>query len=309
MIEYDRLNQRGKEKYLDKAVFAGRGFIRRGLLGTGTFSDVYCVEDAADGGRYACKVSMQAEMLEREARVLERLRHPLYPEFVAFWREAGLGILLREYVEGHSLEEMLKRRRFSAGQTVRVGLLLAEGLMYLHRLPEEFAFRDVKPANVIVMQDGGVRLIDLGCVCSMVEEVTSRAGSPGFAAPEQLLAGGRPTASCDVYGLGKTLEAMLGEGRRARPHRQHAAGGCGGARWRRRMPAYRRGRTGLQKAGKRWKPLREGWMEQRLRRILKACTEEDMEKRIADMDILIKALNRLSGDRNRISVGKQSPVS
>lgn len=291
MIEYGRLNQRGKEKYLDKAVFAGRGFIRRGLLGTGTFSDVYCVEDAADGRRYACKVSMQAEMLEREARVLKRLRHPLYPEFVAFWREAGLGLLLREYVEGHSLEEMLKRRRFSAGQTVRTGLLLAEGLMYLHRLPEELAFRDVKPANVIVTQDGGVRLIDLGCVCSMAEEVTSRAGSPGFAAPEQLLAGGRLTASCDVYGLGKTLEAMLGEGRRAGGcRRQDAANGCGIALWRRKMLAYRRGKTGLQKAGQRWLPFRELRMEQRLRRILKACTEEVVEKRIADMEGVIQEL-------------------
>lgn len=285
MIEYDRLNRRGKEKYLDKAVFAGRGLIRRGLLGTGTFSDVYWVEDAADGRRYACKVSAQAEMLEGEARVLESLEHPLYPEFVAFWKEAGLGILLREYVEGHSLEEMLKRRRFSAGQTVRVGLLLAEGLMYLHRLPEELAFRDVKPANVIVTQDGGVRLIDLGCVCSMAAEVTSRAGSPGFAAPEQLRAGGRLTPSCDVYGLGKTLEAMLGEGHRVGDcRRQDAANGCGIALWRRKVPVYRRGRTGLQKAGQRWLPLRELRMEQRLRRILKACTEEDVEKRIADME-------------------------
>lgn len=309
MIAYDRLNQRGKEKYLDKAVFAGRGLIRRGLLGTGTFSDVYCVEDAADGRRYACKVSARTEMLEREARVLERLEHPLYPEFAAFWREAGLGLLLREYVEGHSLEEMLKRRRFSAGQTVRTGLLLAEGLLYLHRLPEEFAFRDVKPANVIVTQDGGIRLIDLGCVCSMAAEVTSRAGSPGFAAPEQLRAGGCLTPACDVYGLGKTLEAMLGERHRVCSHQQHAAASHGMACWRRKVSAYRRGRTGLQKAGKRWLPLCEGWMEQQLRRVLKTCTEEDVEKRIADMSILIKALNRLSEDRNRISAERQYSVS
>ena len=125
-------------------------------------------------------------MLEREAKVLEGLHHPLYPEFYAFWREAEIGILLREYVEGDSLEKVLKQRRFSASQTVRIGLMLAEGLGYLHELPERLLFRDVKPANVILTQSGGVKLIDLGCVCSMEGETTSRAGSPGFAAPEQL---------------------------------------------------------------------------------------------------------------------------
>ena len=124
----------------------------------------------------------------------------------------------------------------------------------------------------------------------MVEEVTSRAGSPGFAAPEQLLAGGRPTASCDVYGLGKTLEAMLGEGRRARPHRQHAAASRGMACWRRKGFVYRQAKVRFLKAGKRWLPLREQRMEKQLRRMLKACTEEDVEKRIADMEEVIQEL-------------------
>nr|WP_304955570.1 serine/threonine-protein kinase [uncultured Acetatifactor sp.] len=288
MIEYDRLERRGKEKYLDRAVLAGRGYVRRRLLGTGTFSDVYCVEDIADGKRYACKVSSQVEMLEREARILEGLRHPIYPGFTAFVREAGLGLLLREYVEGYSLEEVLKRRRFSAGQTVRMGLMLADGLWYLHQLPERFLFRDVKPANIIVMQDGRVRLIDLGCVCSMAEEVTSRAGSPGFAAPEQLQAGGCLTAACDVYGLGKTLEAMLGEGKQG--GRKYPADGPAMTGWHGMMPACRRKRTGLQKAGLRRRPFQEQRMERRLRRVLASCTEKEVGKRIADMKEVMQAL-------------------
>ena len=212
-MDYERLQRGGRERYLDRAVLAGRGYVRHGLLGQGTYSDVYCIEDGADGRRYACKVSWRAEMLEREAQVLKEVRHPLYPEFAAFWRAAGLGILLREYVSGRSLEEMLGRRHFSAAQTIRAGLELAAGLMYLHGLGEGLLFRDVKPGNIIVGEDGGLKLIDLGCVCPLGAEVASRAGSPGFAAPEQLRDGGVLSASCDVYGLGKTLEAMLGDGR------------------------------------------------------------------------------------------------
>ena len=64
------------QRYLDRAVLAGRGYVRRGLLGQGTYSDVYCIEDGADGRRYACKVSWRAEMLEREAQVLKEVRIP-----------------------------------------------------------------------------------------------------------------------------------------------------------------------------------------------------------------------------------------
>ena len=120
-MEYEKLDRRGRERYLDRAVLAGRGLVRRRLLGQGAFSDVYCVEETESGKRYACKVSARAEMLEREAHVLERLDHPLYPGYGTFWRQGGLGILLREYVEGDSLEAMLRRRHFSAAGTVRAG--------------------------------------------------------------------------------------------------------------------------------------------------------------------------------------------
>lgn len=262
---YERLDRQGRERYLDRAVLAGRGYSCLGLLGQGAFSDVYCVEDAAGGGRYACKVSWHGQMLEREAKVLEGLHHPLYPEFYAFWREAEIGILLREYVEGDSLEEVLKQRRFSASQTVRIGLMLAEGLGYLHELPERLLFRDVKPANIILRPDGGVKLVDFGCVCSMAAQVASRAGSPGFAAPEQLRGGSALTPACDVYGLGKTLAVMLGD----------------------------RGRR-LQNPEKKRRTLGEWRTGRRLRRVLKACTEEETAQRMADMGEVARQLKQIA---------------
>ena len=161
---------------------------------------------------------------------------------------------------GSCLKELLGRRRFSAEQTVRAGMELAEGLQYLHGRPERFLFRDIKPANIIVRQDGKIRLIDFGCVCSMEESFTSRAGSPGYAAPEQLQDGGILTESCDVYGLGQTLKEMLGRNFRCLPGRIR----------------------------------RKGWLKRmRLGRILDACTEEEPARRPADMGQVWCELMRL----------------
>ena len=301
-MDYERLQRGGRERYLDRAVLAGRRYVRHGLLGQGTYSDVYCIEDGADGRRYACKVSWRAEMLEREAQVLKEVRHPLYPKFAAFWRAAGLGILLREYVSGRSLEEMLGRRHFSAAQTIRAGLELAAGLMYLHGLGEGLLFRDVKPGNIIVGQDGGLKLIDLGCVCPLGAEVASRAGSPGFAAPEQLRDGGVLSASCDVYGLGKTLEAMLGDGRA----RGGGAGRPGSGRLRESLLRAGKSGPGMGRAGRGWGIRRGPWpdrgpcrigereRERKLRRILAACTEEEPGERMGDMGALVEELLKLS---------------
>lgn len=326
-MEYEKLDRRGRERYLDRAVLAGRGLVRRRLLGQGAFSDVYCVEETESGKRYACKVSARAEMLEREAHVLERLDHPLYPGYGTFWRQGGLGILLREYVEGDSLEAMLRRRHFSAARTVQAGLSLAEGLLYLHELPERLLFRDVKPANVILTQSGGIKLIDLGCVCSMEGETTSRAGSPGFAAPEQLNGSAPLTPSCDVYGLGKTLEAMLGMP--AEERRGGSGTGAWGVRHRKLRTGWRspgRNPENVEKAGRKvrrafwpkaggrtWARTRRGafqwiwrWIQgygrqreqkkarRKLCRILRACTGEEPGERIGDMGEVIRRLRMLS---------------
>ena len=70
-------------------------------------------------------------------------------------------------------------------------------------------FRDVKPQNILLRQDGRVKLLDLGAACRMRQR-DSMAGTPGYAAPEQLLPGAPLTPASDVYGVGRTLQAMAG---------------------------------------------------------------------------------------------------
>ena len=260
-MDYERLQRSGRERYLDRAVLAGRGYIRHGLLGQGTFSDVYCIEDAADGRRYACKVSWRAEMLEREARVLEEVRHPLYPEFAGFWRADGLGILLREYVPGRSLEELLGRRRAEADRPgVRMPLRNGGGL------PGRFP--GLRRPGAATGRGRSVRI--LRCVRAGEDNGGHAGGGPG---QERHTSAGQPGA-----------EVRHASGQKA------LGGKCG--------TGARRPGPGPGKAREQWpdralRIIAEKNRDRGLRRILAACTEEAPEKRIADMGKLMEALARV----------------
>lgn len=194
--------------------FDRHGFHVVRLLGQGAFSQVFLVRKQETGELFACKVSDRQDFARRESELLSRADHPLFPDFFGLWTERGTAFLLMEYVCGSSLEEFLKRRRYFADtQTARVGMELAEGLGFLHQLPESVLFRDLKPANVMIRQDGKIKLLDLGCACELRQSARTRAGTPGFAAPEQLAGEYRPGFASDVYGLGMTLAAMSGENR------------------------------------------------------------------------------------------------
>lgn len=241
------------------------GYVCRERLGKGAFSEVFRVENE-NGDSFACKVSGDVQMLGREAGIMKELRHPLFPEFYMFWSSGGLGYLVMEHIPGCCLEAMLRRRGcFCPEQVARTGVELAEGLGYLHERGEKLLFRDVKPANIIVRQDGRVKLLDLGCICHRGRRADSRAGTPGYCAPEQLAEGAVLTQACDVYGLGRTLLDML-----CRDSECRRGYGTGSDRRRRR---HRRKMISL----------------------LEACTRSEPSLRIADMRTVIEALLELEG--------------
>lgn len=189
-------------------------------LGEGAFSRVFLVRERADHSArslnspktIACKICRQSKLGLREGRLLQRMDHPLFPRFFGMWQEGEMIFLLMEAVFGSSLEALLKRRgALTERQTARMGMELAAGLKYLHELPEPVLFRDVKPANILIRQDGRIKLLDLGCICRLGERAQSLAGTPGYGAPEQLETGHVLTAACDVYGLGRTLREAVGK--------------------------------------------------------------------------------------------------
>lgn len=191
---------------------AQHGYQAVRLLGRGAFSQVLLVQQNDTGTLLACKISHRQDLACREGKLLAATDHPLFPRFCEQWEAGESAYLLMEYVCGSSLEELLSRRGFfTQAQTARIGMELAEGLRFLHQLPEPVLYRDVKPANIMIRQDGRVKLLDMGCACELRQPDEARAGTPGYAAPEQLEPGGDLSFSCDVYSLGRTLEAMVGK--------------------------------------------------------------------------------------------------
>ena len=180
------------------------------LLGKGAFSQVYRVTNEATGELAVCKITSRPELAKGEAQLLQKIRHPLFPKYLGQRQEAGRYFLYMEYICGCELRQYVERRgSLSPERAVEIVLELAQGLNYLHEQPEPVIFRDVKPENVMIQQDGRVRLVDVGCAYVSGTGDGSRAGTKGYAAPEQLLEDVELGRESDVYALGKLLEYML----------------------------------------------------------------------------------------------------
>lgn len=194
---------------MEQKIKSGWHFLR--VIGEGAFSRVYLTEDGK-GRRAACKVSGELKMLEREAEMLSRLYHPLFPAYMGYEEWDDAAGLWMEYIHGRSLGQMMQfRGKFSVRQTMRFAEELADGLRYLHERQPSILYRDLKPENVMVCQDGHIKLVDLGCACYQDDQRGTRAGTPGFAPPEQLVKGGFAGLYSDVYSLGRLLQNVMTE--------------------------------------------------------------------------------------------------
>lgn len=149
---------------------------------------------------------------EREARLLEQLRHPRIPRFVASFRE-GDGVHLRLYlaqrfVDGPALADELEMRRFTEADARAMARDVLAILVELQALSPPVLHRDIKPANLVRDRDGQLALVDFGSARD-VQKTTggTLVGTFGYMPVEQLT--GIVDESTDVYALGATLVHLL----------------------------------------------------------------------------------------------------
>lgn len=142
-----------------------------------------------------------------EARTAARLDHPGAVTVYDVLEEDGKTYIVMEYVRAPSLEEHVRQKgSLTPRVAARIGHSVLEVLMAAHRAG--VVHRDVKPGNVLVRDDGSVKLTDFG-IASLVDDpsVTTSGltfGSPLYMAPEQVR-GERSTPATDLWGLGATL--------------------------------------------------------------------------------------------------------
>src|SRR5215831_858580 len=190
-------------------------------LAAGAYATVYRVIHEVMGVERAVKILRppaarwpeQQDRFLREARIAARLRHPnVVGVFDCTSAPDGTPYLVMEYVAGRSLAERLRGGVPPASETLRIAGQVAAALDYAHGCG--VVHRDVKPANVLLGDDGSVRLADFGIACLGSDGDEGRPyaglGTPGYMAPEQRLgeAAGEG-ARTDVYGLAVVLFEML----------------------------------------------------------------------------------------------------
>ncbi len=200
----------------------------KSLVGKGGMGAVYTAErDQADfDHNVAVKVirpgvlsDALVERFERERQILARLNHPNIARlFDGGTLSDGSPYIVMEYVDGAPITDWVKSRGLSKDDRLWLFTDVCYAVQHAHQ--NLIIHRDITPSNVMVTEDGAVKLIDFGIAKPQVDEdvdasidkvsLASLSFTPGFAAPERSQ-GAAPNTLSDIFSLGKLLEAMLAD--------------------------------------------------------------------------------------------------
>ena len=148
------------------------------------------------------------ERFRAEARILSRLRHDNIVAVHDTVDAYGTMFIVMEFVRGFTAREWLAGKDKPNPEQVRaVAAAVSAALQHAHR--EGIIHRDVKPDNIMIRDDGWVKLMDFG-IAQQLDSADGKTGgfTPQYAAPEILR--DEPVAgAADFYGLGVTLYELL----------------------------------------------------------------------------------------------------
>lgn len=194
------------------------------VVGRGGLGTVYQVADIIYGANtiFALKELVDTnpgarKQFELESRWLRELNHDSIPKVRESFEWDNRVYLVMDFVDGENLEQYLHRTRrpLPEAQALRWMLPICDALYYLHTRTPPLLHRDVKPANIIVTPGGHPVLVDFGIAKAHLpgknQTVTfvRKAGTEGYAPPEQYAATGMTGPWSDVYALGATLYQLL----------------------------------------------------------------------------------------------------
>ena len=151
------------------------------------------------------------QQLLKEFEILSSLSHPSIVRFSGIEEVDGLGVcIIMEWIEGPTLEEVLKQGIFSRNDRRRLMLEIVEAVAYLHS--KGVVHRDLKPSNIMVRQNGlSAVIIDFGLADTDAFTVVKYpAGTKGYVSERQQQAD-TPDTSDDVYSLGVVMSSLYPE--------------------------------------------------------------------------------------------------
>ncbi len=200
------------------AEFAGYNILAR--LGTNASGGLY-LASKGDGGQLVTlkifsgtlsKDKDFARSFKSAAKDGVILKHEGINRVVDVGRDRGRVYCASEYVKGRSLRYLLEKQgKFKLPLALNIARQIAEALACAHQ--QGVVHGDLKPSNVIVGSDFGVKIANFGVVTNPIHNllaVSKMSGSaPIYAAPELAARNATPNASSDVYSLGATLYHMI----------------------------------------------------------------------------------------------------
>lgn len=160
----------------------------------------------------AVRAQLQARFT-REARALERLRHPHILPVIAHGEESGISYIVLHYAVGGTLDDRVVKGPLPLDEAARTLAQIADALDFAHR--QQVVHRDIKPGNILLDEQGNVFVSDFGIAHMMGEADKAltgagwQPGTPEYMAPEQVRGERAVGPAADIYSLGVLAYEMV----------------------------------------------------------------------------------------------------
>jgi serine/threonine protein kinase len=193
----------------------GRFLIQR-RVGAGGMGEVFAATDSTSSRMVAVKVLLgndpdAAGRFDREANILERVRHPNVVAYIGHGRsETGEAFLVMEWLEGETLKDRIQRAPMTFTEVIDIALGIARALADVHALG--VIHRDLKPANVFLVgrRADEVRVLDFGVArlrggAAQLTVTGEAIGTPHYMSPEQAVGSNAIDSKTDLFSFGALL--------------------------------------------------------------------------------------------------------
>jgi eukaryotic-like serine/threonine-protein kinase len=181
------------------------------LLGSGGFGTVYLAQDTWIDKKVALKVPHRQNLdfgdLLREPRLLASVSHPNIVAITTAEKQDNLFFIVMEYVQGETLESVILNGSIDVSRALDYTVQICNAIEHAHG--QGVIHRDLRPANVLVSEQGVCKVADFGTsrFLEIAAHGTTVIGSPPYMAPEQFH--GKAVFASDLYSLGVTMYQML----------------------------------------------------------------------------------------------------
>lgn len=188
-------------------------------IGEGGMANVYLGYDTILDRSVAIKVlrgdlsndEKFVRRFQREALSASSLAHPNIVEMYDVGEDDGLYYIVMEYIEGKTLKQLLKKRgTLTLSEAIDIMLQLTEGMAHAH--DSYIIHRDLKPQNIMIKDDGQIKITDFGIAMALnatqLTQTNSVMGSVHYLPPEQA-SGKGSTIKSDIYSMGIIFYELL----------------------------------------------------------------------------------------------------